>query len=80
MFENKLSQVVGWVSGGWLGGGWLDQLKIRLTSAKAFVELGLELCLAIITYYEYIIISRKIFCQDCGQDSVEPLNSRSEKM
>ena len=34
---------------GWVGGGWLDQLKIRLTSAKAFVELelGLELSLTI---------------------------------
>ena len=37
MLTNKNIQV---------GGGWLDQLKIKLTSALAFVELGLGLSFA----------------------------------
>ena len=32
------------MEGGWVG--WLDQMKIRLTSAMAFVELGLGLSFA----------------------------------
>ena len=40
-----------WVAGGCEDGGCLDQLKIRLISAMAFVELGLELSFAIILIF-----------------------------
>ena len=40
-----------------MGGGWLDQLKIRLTSAMAFFELGLGLSLAIILVALFLYFS-----------------------